>query len=248
MIGNAIKFTAVGSVRVLLSFEKNQSLTIDVIDTGIGIHGDKLEKVFEMFVQADGTITRRYGGTGIGLALSRKLAQAMGGDLKIVSSVAGQGTTFRITIPNVRNESSEGSILTSENTAADSRTRVSLTGMKILVVDDSEDNRQLIVRHLNKKGALVETAVDGKAGMEKALAADFDIIVMDLQMPVMDGYTATKLIREAGIKTPIIALTAHAMRDVRQETLDAGFSDYLTKPIDFAKLGEALTLHFATQH
>ena len=241
IVGNAIKFTQFGSVK-LRSFacktdRGRDALCFEVSDTGIGIAKSQHDNVFEMFVQADGSMTRRFGGTGLGLALSRHLARAMGGDLVIVDSAEGVGSTFLLTIedqPELRSEKTERSTAgTSHLTDLPDK---SLDGIKILVVDDAPDNQQLIWRYLTKQGAVVDSAENGFLGYRAALAGNFDLVLMDIQMPVMDGYAATQKLREAGYSKPIVALTAHAMSEVRKKALNVGYTDHLTKPINSKEL------------
>lgn len=236
IVGNAIKFTQSGFVKIrCFSCEADSGhngICFEVTDTGIGIPETQKEKVFEMFVQADGSMTRRFGGTGLGLALSKKLAQALGGDIKITKTELGKGSTFLITIedqPEKRNTTlgpqrpKKPEIKVKPN---------ALAGLNVLVVDDAADNRQLIGLYLSKQGAKVDSAENGLIGYQKAIAGNYDIVLMDIQMPLMDGYTATHKLRTAGYRKPIIALTAHAMTDVRQKCMNVGCSSHLPKPIN----------------
>lgn len=248
IVGNAIKFTQFGSIH-LRSFacktnRGRDALCFEVKDTGIGIPKAQQENIFEMFVQADGSMTRRFGGTGLGLALSRHLARAMGGDVVITETNEGIGSTFLVTIedqPERRNESTvrglRGSMHSEELPA------MSLDGIKILVVDDAPDNQQLIWRYLTKQGAVVDSAENGFLGYRAALAGNFDLILMDIQMPIMDGYSATQKLREAGYRKPIVALTAHAMSEVRKKALNVGYTDHLTKPINSKELISTIAKH-----
>ncbi len=240
LVGNAIKFTATGAVRVvthLIRSGERPQLAIQVADTGIGIPADKLEAIFEPFVQADLSVTRRFGGTGLGLAISRRIAAALGGTIA-VESREGEGSTFTVTIDTgplegVRFLHSSPEAITSvlygdhscENT-------VQLQGARVLLVEDGDTNRKLIGLVLRRAGATVVTAENGQAGVDIALQQPLDLILMDMQMPVMDGYTATRLLRDRGAAVPIVALTAHAMRGDEGKCRDAGCSHFLTKPID----------------
>jgi signal transduction histidine kinase/CheY-like chemotaxis protein len=241
IVGNAIKFTPRGTVNVKLqllpSAVKPKFLAFVVKDTGEGIDPAHVGRLFKPFTQADPSTTRKFGGTGLGLVLSKKLAQALGGDIVLTESMRGQGSTFTITIdPGISEqvlfhssadlEASNVTWMPKKKLAAD------LKLLRVLVVDDSSDNQALLKRILRIAGATVETANNGKEGVEKALQGDFSLVLMDLQMPVMDGYEATKMLRDQGYTKPIIALTAHAMKEERQRSLRSGFDDHITKPID----------------
>ena len=243
LIGNAIKFTEKGGVRVILRFLPSRpiaQLQIEVQDSGIGIASDKLENIFEPFTQAEGSITRRFGGTGLGLTISRSFARAMGGDI-VATSPPGSGSRFTVTLPAGPIESIK--LLTPEEftrlrqvNAAPIGARWKLPKVRILIVDDGEENRELVRLVLEEAGALTEQAENGQIALDKALAHPYDLILMDLQMPVMDGETATHELRSRGFNTPIVALTAHAMKGFEQGILAAGFTAYLSKPIDLDKL------------
>ena len=250
LAGNAIKFTEQGSVKLILEMldpsegsADGPLIAIDVRDTGIGMTQEQADKIFDPFVQADSSITKRFGGTGLGLAISQRLAEALSGEIEVTSTV-GEGSCFRFTFaPGDISGVELISPVTlmqreDEDTSDDYEWR--FEGSRILVVDDSEQNRALLDIVLKETGAEVVLENDGLAGRNRALAEDFDIILMDVQMPIMDGFTATRGIREAGKTLPIAALTAHAMRGFERECLDAGFSHYLTKPIIFDELFELL--------
>ncbi len=242
LVGNAIKFTECGAVRVAARIDESGSesqLVVAVTDTGIGIPEDKQTAVFEAFRQADNSVTRRFGGTGLGLSISQRVAQLLGGALSVNSSL-GEGSTFTVRVKTgpvelVTPSDSErtAECLTVSVTATD---EVAELRGRILVVDDGDINRKLVRLALQKKGAHVEVAIDGQAGFDAALAGDFDLVLMDMQMPVMDGYTATRKLRDAGYTGPIIALTANAMRGDMEKCLESGCSGYLSKPIDPGEL------------
>ena len=240
LVGNAIKFTNFGSVKVRVSGQKSplgeEILCFEIKDTGIGISPSQKENVFEMFVQADGTTTRRFGGTGLGLALSRHLARALSGEIIISESREGFGTTFLITIPNLPHKFTNEISVTTSNKNDFEMKELALLGKRILVVDDAPDNQQLIWRYLTKEGAIVHFADNGLTGYKSAIVGNFDLIIMDLQMPIMDGYTATAKLRSTGYKKPIVALTAHAMSEVRKKCLNMGYTDHLIKPINRMEL------------
>lgn len=237
LVGNAIKFTPFGSV-VLKSFgckthDGKPAVCFEINDTGIGIPESQIENVFEMFVQADGSTTRRFGGTGLGLALSRRLARAMGGNIEITRTSQGHGTTFVVTIedqPERRTTTNE--LKSTRKTTKIELSDTVLSGVKILVIDDAPDNQQLIWSYLSPKGAIIESAENGLVGVRMAQSGNHDLVLMDIQMPEMDGYTATNKLRTSGYQKPIIALTAHAMNEVRDKILKLGANAHMAKPID----------------
>lgn len=239
LIGNAIKFTEQGSVKITAQYQAGihpENLRIEVSDTGIGMTQAQAEAVFNPFVQADSSITRRFGGTGLGLTISKRFAEALGGDIT-VRSEAGKGSTFIVTIPAV---AADGSLMLGPDAVMadvlhDSKIKECVwlfPASRVLVVDDGQENRELLEVVLADVGLEVETAVDGKDGLDKALSGSYDIILMDVQMPEMDGYTSVRLMRDGGIKIPVYALTAHAMKGAEEECLQAGYSGYMPKPID----------------
>ncbi len=263
LIGNAIKFTESGSVMVLVAYEpisrfgvrhgsngdgtganaQTASLTIAVRDTGIGISEEQQSKLFKPFSQADSSVTRSFGGSGLGLAISQRLAGMLGGDIRIASE-PGQGSTFTVVLPMPAIDESE--LIEARLDIAPKPADVLASkdirlNCHVLVVDDRRDVRHISQHFLEKAGATVITAENGQQGIDKALAArDSDqpihLIVMDMQMPIVDGMQATGRLRSAGITCPIIALTADAMKGDRDKCLDGGCDDYLSKPIDQAKL------------
>jgi signal transduction histidine kinase/DNA-binding response OmpR family regulator len=238
LVGNAIKFTEVGSVQVAARWDTRDDsrIIIDVIDTGIGIDRDRIDGIFEPFVQADGSITRRFGGTGLGLSISRRLAHLLGGDLRVESEV-GRGSIFSLSLPTGPVDGvpmlDVGAADIVPNRSTQNRSPApKLPGRRVLIVDDGATNRKLIGLILERAGATTRAAENGRSGLDLALAEPFDLILMDMQMPVMDGYRATRELRRQGCTTPIIALTAHAMADDERKCRDAGCSAYLTKPIE----------------
>jgi CheY-like chemotaxis protein/HPt (histidine-containing phosphotransfer) domain-containing protein len=246
VVGNAIKFTQRGSVRVRVSFEVGSKLLrVDVVDTGIGLSADQLGKLFQPFEQADLSMTRRYGGSGLGLAISRGLVTALGGEIG-ATSTPGVGSTFTIIVPAtpVGPELVHG--LSEARRAAElapmAATR--LVG-HVLLAEDGPDNQILITTLLRKYGLDVAVAENGALAVEQAQAAlragrPFGVILMDMQMPVLDGYDATRKLRATGYRAPIVALTAHAMGGERERCIGAGCDDYVRKPIDRAELFETL--------
>ncbi len=248
LVGNALKFTERGGVRVVMRMAGGPAapqLAIDVIDSGIGIPEDKIGNLFQAFVQADTSVTRKFGGTGLGLVLSRNFARMLGGDIAVASEL-GRGSTFTATIDT-------GSLAgvpmlqpaeiarVADEVADDAHARWEFpASRRVLVVDDGPENRELVALVLAEAGIAVEEAENGQVAVDKATRTAYDAILMDMSMPVMDGYTATKLLRGRGMKLPIIALTAHAMKGFEQEILAAGCTGYVTKPIDIDVLLGAL--------
>ena len=252
LVGNSIKFTETGAVRMVAQLEERtdgtQSVRVDVIDSGIGIPEDKLQTIFESFSQADNSVTRKFGGTGLGLAISRRLAIALGGDLTVTSKV-GLGSKFSVTIETGPLEHVEMLSPPSADAIA-GRTALQVASpthhvvpkARVLLVEDGEINRKLIIALLTQAGVeSIDTAENGQIGVEKAISGDYDIILLDMQMPVMDGYAAATEMRNRNIDLPIVAMTAHAMKGDREKCIDAGCSDYLTKPIDAEKLMSTIT-------
>ena len=244
LAGNAIKFTETGGVelftRAYVRPDGVPAIQFEVRDTGIGIPQDKLETVFNPFSQADESTTRRFGGTGLGLSISRKLAQLMGGTVTATSEF-GKGSSFVAEIqlytePNVQLLDHDDAVKRLEAVRDTSNEAVELPAGRVLVVDDGESNRKLIELLLTRAGVTVETATNGEEAVKAVLGDSFDAILMDVQMPVMDGYTAMQLIREAGHSLPIVALTAHAMNEERDRALASGFSHFLPKPVDIDDL------------
>ncbi len=236
LLVNAIKFTHRGKIEIALSSRcVGQDCFIDmrVKDTGIGISQENLQRLFAPFSQADNSLSRRFGGTGLGLALSRSLCDLMGGDLVLESTEEGAGSTFLATIKanlqslrEPRDHGSQGS------KSLQSEEEKYLFGIRVLLAEDSPDNQVLIKRFLTAEGALVEIARNGLEAFDMALKQDFHIVLMDIQMPVLDGYSATQRLRRVGYDKPIIALTAHALKEEQERSLGAGCNEHLTKPIN----------------
>ncbi|RYZ71919.1 MAG: response regulator, partial [Proteobacteria bacterium] len=229
MIGNAVKFTERGQVKVFVGVQgrviENQPLTvsIEVTDTGIGITEDQAAHLFNAFSQGDASMNRRFGGTGLGLMLSRKLAEALGGGLELTSSVQGQGATFTATVVDPKFEGglrSADQLPKLEKVVGTGKSE-QLNGIKVLLVEDAPDNQVMIKRFLSFAGGEVDIANDGEAGVAAAIIGKYDVILMDIQMPIMNGYEAAHKLRELGYKKPIIALTAHALKGERERCLEA---------------------------
>ena len=265
LVGNAIKFTESGSVRLMAALEDDPDgagprFVVEVHDTGEGVAADKLEAIFEPFAQADASVTRRHGGTGLGLAIGRKVAEGLGGTLSATSRV-GWGSVFRLSVhpgdmrgvatreavsgDSVNDFPGEPSAQSATPAAGPAAVRADA---RVLLVEDGEVNRRLIRVVLERAGVTPAEAVDGRAGVDAALAAaaagdPFELILMDMQMPVLDGYAAAAELRAAGFDAPVVALTAHAMDGDRDRCLAAGCTDYLTKPVRPADLLAKLAEH-----
>ena len=237
LLNNAIKFTSHGYVKVAVNFDANSGkdiipVEIVVSDTGIGMEQDEIDKIFDRFTQADSSSTRRFGGTGLGLAITMELAKLMNGDVT-VKSRAGEGSVFKARLELGR--SSEEMIST--DNVFDPVNEVN-SDLDILVVDDSNTNRMMAIKMLSKLGYQVDFAVDGIDAVQKAAEKHYDLILMDLQMPVMDGLEATKKILSSKVQNhpKIIALTANAFVEDKKQCLDAGMDDFMSKPITMQKL------------
>ncbi|HJT32768.1 MAG TPA: response regulator [Pirellulales bacterium] len=242
LAANAVKFTDAGGVKLvcqLIASERRTRLKIECIDTGIGIAEEQQQSIFQPFVQADSSITRQYGGTGLGLAISRSIAAMLGGTLT-VDSRPGEGSTFTAEIDAGPPEAlvRQPAVSVADDTArpAVEQPAASIAGRKILVVEDNLFNQKLVRLGLERVGALVELAEHGQSGVSKAQAGDFDLILMDMQMPVMEGYAATRVLRQRGFDRPIVALTAHALEEERTRCLEAGCTAFVSKPIDLDHL------------
>ena len=255
LVGNAIKFTENGGVRVVARLHRHATrsqLAVDVIDTGTGIAAESLKKIFDPFSQADTTVTRRFGGTGLGLTISRNFAKALGGDLTVASEL-GKGSTFTVTIDTGSLEGVallDGDELELRSKASSQQTAQALPELppaRVLVADDGEANRQLIKLVLTRAGMQVEAAANGQIAVQMAADGRFDLILMDMQMPVMDGYTATARLREQGLTIPIVALTAAAMKGDEEKCRAAGCSGFLTKPVDIDELMRCLSAELGGQ-
>lgn len=233
LLGNAAKFTDKGIIETRIALEMvegHAGLVIDVRDSGVGIAKEMQKKLFQSFAQADSSVTRRFGGTGLGLVLSRGIAEALGGSLTLFASEPGVGSTFRLTLPLKEKEAMAHK---HPNTEAVPAVEISqaLEGVKILLVDDALDNELLIRAYLKKTGAKLEAAHSGHEAVACALAQDYDVILMDIQMPGMDGLEATRLLRQSDYQKPIIALSAHALEEEVKRSLEAGCQAHLTKPV-----------------
>jgi CheY-like chemotaxis protein len=256
LIGNAAKFTTKGAIEVRVFVESTGEkgrLRFEIEDTGPGMTPDQTRALFTPFTQVDTSVTRRYGGTGLGLSISRRLAEIMGGDVKLESTQPGVGSLFSLELPFVeapgarmvhescvsrtaRLDGGDGGELTAPAVP------LSLKG-RFLLAEDNAVNQRLILFHLKKAGAQVDVVENGRDALEKIINAEaerrsYHLLVTDMQMPEMDGYTLARTLRDRANDIPIIALTAHAMAEDRQKCIDAGCNDYVTKPIDRVTLIE----------
>ncbi len=258
LVGNAVKFTELGSVTVRVeSSILKQFLRIDIEDTGIGLSPEQISRLFGAFEQADTTTTRKYGGTGLGLYISNRLAEMIGGRITVESQL-GKGSRFTVTIatgpitagnsslprPLEAEDRGEADLLVDRNRQQNSHP---LAGLRILLAEDGPDNQRLISHVLRKSGAEVQIAEHGRRAIEM-LTTDgtlesslkspcpFDLLLSDVQMPEMDGYATARWLRDHGSTIPIVALTAHAMAGELEQCTDAGCNAYATKPINKAKL------------
>jgi two-component system CheB/CheR fusion protein len=243
IVGNGIKFTAEGHVKTRVRYEtrgQGNYLILEVSDSGVGIDPVHQSRLFQPFSQADESTTRRFGGTGLGLSLSRRLAEALGGTVELLRSEPGQGSCFGIVIEDKGPQDEKPS-----EKITVSPIQGDLRGLHILVADDSIPNQQLLIRILTKAGAFVDIAQHGLEATEKVKEGSFDLVLMDVQMPRMDGLTAVKTIREWNRDLPVLALTAHAMDEAKRECLAAGYTDYLSKPINMKLLIEKVCVYTA---
>lgn len=243
--GNAVKFTPAGRVGLkVIQIEENEGsakLKFEVSDEGPGIAEDKIETIFTPFNQADSSVTRIYGGTGLGLAISNNLVKIMGGEKISVISELDRGSTFYFIIDFKKGERQDEKILNNINSGgnqSEKNPELNSAGKyKILLVEDNLMNLKLVSKALSMAGHTVSTAENGHLAYQMASANEFDVILMDIQMPVLDGIAAAKLIREAGIGTPIIAITASAVKTDMEASIAAGMDDYITKPININRIG-----------
>ncbi len=247
IVGNAIKFTELGAVEVTISSEPREGevgLCFDVTDSGVGVPEESIASLFEPFSQADSSTTRRFGGTGLGLAICRRLALLLGGDVELLRTERDRGSTFRVRVICGAVASSTRVSVVSCPPAIEGRAHsaggLRLSG-RILYAEDGPVNQRLISLVLTKAGAEVDVAENGRVALgmlEAAVGTDrpYALLITDVQMPEMDGYTLARTLRAAGHRLPILALTAHAMSDDRRRCLDAGCDDYLSKPVERAEL------------
>jgi signal transduction histidine kinase len=254
LVGNAIKFTNAGSVKIVSRLDTSDGrrgprLEVSVIDTGIGISAEQRSRLFEAFVQADGSLTREHGGAGLGLALSKRLALMLGGDIQVESTV-GQGSRFTLQLSTgdladvAMTETPPAAPLPSAPSRNNGSTSSQHLHGRVLLVEDVPATQRLFDYYLRGAGAETTLADNGQVACDYVEQAEregrpFDLILMDMQMPVLDGYEATGRLRAQGFRGRIVAITAHAMKGDREKCLAAGCDDFLAKPIDRATLVEA---------
>jgi PAS domain S-box-containing protein len=259
LIANAVKFTPAGSVTLRVTCDgpsaTDAAVRFAVTDTGVGMTEAEVGRLFQPFSQADVSTTRRFGGTGLGLTISRQFARMLGGDITVTTE-PGRGSTFAAIVRvgpvdagDLAADLNEAGVGGSASRAAETLTG-GLEGARVLLAEDGQDNREILTAFLCGAGATVETAEDGQSAVDAALAAEADgrpfaVVLMDMQMPVLDGYGATSELRRQGYGGPIIALTAHAMADDRAKCLASGCDDYLTKPVDRHTLAGAVARYRA---
>ena len=245
LLSNALKFTERGKVEILVSADPVlQVLNFEVTDSGIGIDPSQITELFQPFTQADGSTTRRFGGTGLGLTISKRFAQMLGGDISVKSTV-GVGSSFTAQIAGAGDGSGERCLVEDALMVPQKESQAAFETIKgkVLLAEDGRDNQRFIMSMLRKAGLDVVLAENGRIAVERAITEQFDLILMDMQMPEMDGYAATSYLRGRGLTLPIIALTAHAMSEDRAKCINSGCTDYLTKPIDRKLFVETIGRH-----
>ncbi len=244
IIGNAIKFTPKGQVIVKIERTANSEIEILVEDSGIGIEVDDVGRLFKPFSQVSNPNNRRFGGTGLGLMLSRKLAELLGGRLYLKWSKPGSGSCFSITFHDHILE--QDTLLAKDHAPLGTTAPPSFAGKKILIAEDSKDNQILLKAYLKPTQLEITFADNGRIALEMAQKENFELILMDIQMPEMDGFEATQQLRQKGWEGSIIALTAHALQPERDRAMKNGFNDYLVKPIKKEKLWFAISHHISS--
>lgn len=246
---NALKFSEKGAVRITLDLLREEGdrvyVVCEVSDEGIGMSDEDQARIFTPFSQADTSITRRFGGTGLGLALCRRLTALMGGDISVRSEL-GKGSVFRVELPF---EAIRGANAAVHDVSEDLEDLACLKDLRVLVAEDGDINREIMEALLDGMGAICIPAHNGREALDIWLArgAEIDLVLMDVQMPIMDGYTATRKIRESGLPgaetVPIVAMTAYAMRGDAERSLQAGMDAHLTKPVNVNELTRMLVTY-----
>jgi CheY-like chemotaxis protein/anti-sigma regulatory factor (Ser/Thr protein kinase) len=255
LLGNAVKFTSKGHVYITVSLDKHdcRKIRFEVEDTGIGIAPEAQKAIFESFTQADGSTTREFGGTGLGLAITKQLAELMGGQVSVASEL-NQGSTFYLIIPigkttdtyTMLGEASFAQLLNDDSCEEDPLNDIEFEG-KVLITEDDPQSLQLLETILERYGVDVKTASNGREALEAVQNERFDLVLMDMQMSVMNGYETARAIRQRNNDVPIIALTACAMEGDMQKCLDAGCNGYMAKPIDRQRLLYKLERYLSTK-
>jgi len=254
LVNNALKFTNQGYVHLKVSLQQENdqhSIRFDVEDTGIGIPKDRQAAVFESFTQADGSTTRKYGGTGLGLTVTKQLVELLGGELTLTSE-AGIGSAFSLVIPvgmDIAGQPLLDRDIVPDQEEVEESLQADMTKLsgRVLVAEDVEGNQKLMQLMLSKLGLEVDIAEDGVQAVQMATSQSFDLVFMDIQMPHMNGYDATAALKRQGYKTPIVALTANAMKGDDVKCLEAGCDGYLAKPIDHRKLQRIVAQYLAAK-
>jgi CheY-like chemotaxis protein len=253
IIGNAVKFSNDGEIRISLKTAVQggeEKMCFTIKDNGPGIDEKYMSSIFKPFSQGDSSTSRKYGGTGLGLALSRKLARSLGGDVELLNSKMGEGSTFMVSLATQMRDETVTMITELDQDEAQKQQKAAknkmkiekvLQGINVLVAEDAIENQKLLTWFLEKAGASVDLAQNGREAIERALSGHHDLVLMDIQMPEVDGYEATKTLRQKGFTTPIVAVTAHALVEERQRCLEAGCTDHLSKPIDVHQLIDKVT-------
>jgi len=249
LLGNAVKFTQAGEIRIQVarladSDHDYSAFHVRIIDTGVGIEPDQHGSLFKAFSQADASTTRKFGGTGLGLILSKRLAKALGGDLQLEQSRPGHGSVFTLTLRAAAVQSMIKPSMDNLKPRALDNSQP-LQGSSVLLAEDSTDNRSFLKMYLEKAGAAVDEAENGSQAFEMASRKDYGIVIMDIHMPLMDGYEATRRLRQVGIKTPIVALTAHASKSSLKRAIAEGCNDHLTKPVSMDTLIDTVKRHLS---
>jgi CheY-like chemotaxis protein/anti-sigma regulatory factor (Ser/Thr protein kinase) len=234
-LSNAFKFTLKGGVVLTVRQTEPDFLVFSVADSGIGIPKDQIERLFQSFTQLDDSMKKRFGGAGLGLAISKRIAELMGGTIQAESN-EGVGSVFTLSVP----------VDIPKGGKTDHKAEPALSSerpLRILLAEDNPVNQLVIKAHLSKRGHVVQAVADGQQALEELKRADYDVVLMDIQMPEMDGIEATKRIRSGKngrADIPIIALTAYAMKGDREKFLDNGMDGYVTKPVDFGELARTI--------
>jgi CheY-like chemotaxis protein len=248
LVSNAIKFSEKGTIDLIVSIaniaDKKYNLKFDIIDKGMGISEAHQKNLFQSFSQGDSSIARKFGGSGLGLALSKRIVEAMNGKIELVASTVGHGSHFRFELPVVQSTSYAVTKDSLQNAHPHLGDEKLFKNKSILLVEDSADNAALICYYFDSLGINIDVANNGLEAVLKTKDKKYDCILMDIQMPDMDGLEATRRIRQQGYTAPIIALTAHALPAETEKSLEAGCDLHLTKPVTKAKLIDTLAVHF----